>query len=181
MRQDLILVRLNLYARVKHIPLLEYTTASDRQSGLRVVESALPEAYIYACNRGGCGESDGTLQAVTSVRLAIVPLEAVKDCTKPAENSVDNIILRVVHPVGEAGSNVECLAALKAGLNKTAPDVQISRFCNSGLDAVKFAAAQMMSGQHELVVGAYAESTRRVCIDAFGGVLPMSPSIGGAY
>ncbi|MCK1676398.1 hypothetical protein [Bradyrhizobium sp. 150] len=112
----------------------------------------MPEAYIYACNRGGCGESDGTLQAVTSVRLAIVPLEAVKDCNKAAENSVDNIILRAVDPVGEAGSNVACVAAPKAGLNESAPDVQISRFCNSGLDAVKFAAALMAAVNHILCV-----------------------------
>jgi len=34
------------------------------------------------------------------------------------------------------------------------PGIQICRFCASGLDAVNFAAAQIMSGQHELTIGA---------------------------
>jgi acetyl-CoA C-acetyltransferase len=55
--------------------------------------------------------------------------------------------------------------------------VQISRFCASGLDAVNFAAAQIMAGQHELVIGGGAESMSRVGIGASGGAWPMDPSM----
>ena len=57
------------------------------------------------------------------------------------------------------------------------PGVQISRFCASGLDAVNFAAAQVMAGQHELVIGGGVESMSRVGIGASGGAWPMDPSI----
>ena len=83
----------------------------------------------------------------------------------------------MVDPVGEAGSDIARFAALKAGLGETVPGVQISRFCASGLDAVNFAAAQIMSGQHELVIGGGAESMSRVGIGASGGAWPMDPSI----
>src|SRR5207302_10707125 len=60
---------------------------------------------------------------------------------------------------------------------ESVPGVQISRFCASGLDAVNFAAAQIMSGQHELTIGGGAESMSRVGIGASGGAWPMDPSI----
>lgn len=55
--------------------------------------------------------------------------------------------------------------------------MQINRFCASGLDAVNFAAAQIMSGQHELVIGGGAESMSRVGIGVSGAALAMDPSI----
>ena len=66
---------------------------------------------------------------------------------------------------------------MNAGLGEAVPGVQISRFCASGLDAVNFAAAQIMSGQHDLVIGGGAESMSRVGIGASGGAWPMDPSI----
>jgi acetyl-CoA C-acetyltransferase len=55
--------------------------------------------------------------------------------------------------------------------------VQINRFCASGLDAVNFAAAQVMSGQHELTIGGGAESMSRVGIMSSGAAWPMDPSL----
>ncbi|HUF46059.1 MAG TPA: acetyl-CoA C-acetyltransferase, partial [Aestuariivirgaceae bacterium] len=51
------------------------------------------------------------------------------------------------------------------------------RFCASGLDAVNFAAAQIMSGQHDMAVGGGVESMSRVGIGASGGAWPADPSI----
>jgi acetyl-CoA C-acetyltransferase len=55
--------------------------------------------------------------------------------------------------------------------------VQINRFCASGLDAVNFAAAEIMSGQHEMTIGGGVESMSRVGIGASGGAWPVDPSI----
>jgi acetyl-CoA C-acetyltransferase len=57
------------------------------------------------------------------------------------------------------------------------PGVQINRFCASGLDAVNFAAAEIMSGQHDMAVGGGVESMSRVGIGAAGGAWPVDPSI----
>ncbi len=78
---------------------------------------------------------------MTALALATVPLQALKERNHLAEDVVDDVILGVVDPVGEAGSDIARFAALKAGLGETVPGIQISRFCASGLDAVNFAAA----------------------------------------
>src|SRR4029079_1276489 len=52
-----------------------------------------------------------------------------------------------------------------------------NRFCASGLDAVNFAAAQVMSGQHDMAVGGGVESMSRIGIGASGGAWPVDPSI----
>src|SRR6478672_9364261 len=139
----------------------------------------MPEAYIYDHVRTprGRGKPDGALHEVTALALATVPLKALKERNNLGEDVVDDVVLGVVDPVGEAGSYIARLAALKAGLGEAVPGVQISRFCASGLDAVNFAAAQIMSGQHELVIGGGAESMSRVGIGASGGAWPMDPSM----
>ena len=139
----------------------------------------MPEAYIYDHVRTprGRGKADGSLHEVTALALATVPLKALKDRNNLGEDIVDDVVLGVVDPVGEAGSDIARFAALKAGLGEKVPGVQISRFCASGLDAVNFAAAQIMSGQHELVIGGGAESMSRVGIGASGGAWPMDPSM----
>src|ERR1700746_3279043 len=124
----------------------------------------MPEAYIYDHVR-------------TPRAPAAVPLNALKERNKLPEDSVDDVILGVVDPVGEAGSDIARFAALKAGLGEAVPGGPISRFCASGLDAVNFAAAQVMSGQNRLVIGGGAESMSRVGIGASGGAWPMDPSI----
>jgi len=139
----------------------------------------MPEAFIYDHVRTprGRGKADGSLHEVTALALATVPLQALKERNNLKEDVVDDVILGVVDPVGEAGSDIARFAALKAGLGESVPGVQISRFCASGLDAVNFAAAQIMSGQHELVIGGGAESMSRVGIGASGGAWPMDPSM----
>src|SRR5215469_14015693 len=139
----------------------------------------MPEAYIYDHVRTprGRGKPDGALHEVTALALATVPLQALKERNNLPEDSVDDVILGVVDPVGEAGSDIARFAALNAGLGQSVPGVQISRFCASGLDAVNFAAPQIMSGQHELVIGGGAESMSRVGIGSSGGAWPMDPSI----
>jgi acetyl-CoA C-acetyltransferase len=59
--------------------------------------------------------------------------------------------------------------------------VQINRFCASGLDAVNFAAAQIMSGQQALAVGGGVESMSRVGIGSAGGAWSVDPSIAVAH
>ena len=44
-----------------------------------------------------------------------------------------------------------------AGYGNEVPGVQINRFCASGLDAINFAAAEVMSGQHEMTIGGGVE------------------------
>ena len=90
---------------------------------------------------------------------------------------VDDVVLGCVDPVGEAGGNIARSAALLADYGDTVPGLQINRFCASGLDAVNFAAAQVMAGQQDMAIGGGVESMSRVGIGAAGGAWPTDPSI----
>jgi len=139
----------------------------------------MPEAFIYDHVRTprGKGKSDGALHEVTALALATAPLKALKERNNLKEDTVDDVVMGVVDPVGEAGGDIARFAAINAGLGEAVPGIQISRFCASGLDAVNFAAAQVMSGQHELTIGGGAESMSRVGILSSGAAWPMDPSI----
>src|SRR5258705_1604946 len=141
----------------------------------------MPEAFIYDHVRTprGRGKADGALHEVTALALATAPLKALKERNNLREDVVDDVVLGVVDPVGEAGSDIARFAAIKAGLGESVPGVQISRFCASGLDAVNFAAAQIMSGQHELTIGGGAETMSRGRLGASRGALPTESSIAG--
>ncbi|MGC1856203.1 MAG: acetyl-CoA C-acetyltransferase [Pseudolabrys sp.] len=139
----------------------------------------MPEAFIYDAVRSprGRGKADGSLHEVTALNLAAQALAAVKDRNKLDPALVDDIVLGCVDPVGEAGGDIARASALVAGFGDGVPGVQINRFCASGLDAVNFAAAEIMSGQHEMTIGGGAESMSRVGIGASGGAWPIDPSI----
>jgi acetyl-CoA C-acetyltransferase len=139
----------------------------------------MPEAFIYDAVRSprGRGKADGSLHEVTALNLAAQTLAAVKERNKLDPALVDDVVLGCVDPVGEAGGDIARAAALVAGFGDGVPGIQINRFCASGLDAVNFAAAEVMSGQHEMTIGGGAESMSRVGIGASGGAWPVDPSI----
>jgi acetyl-CoA C-acetyltransferase len=139
----------------------------------------MPEAFIYDHVRSprGRGKADGSLHEVTALNLAAKTLAAVKDRNKLDPALVEDVVLGCVDPVGEAGGDIARASALVAGFGDSVPGVQINRFCASGLDAVNFAAAEVMSGQHEMTIGGGVESMSRVGIGASGGAWPIDPSI----
>jgi acetyl-CoA C-acetyltransferase len=139
----------------------------------------MADAFIYDHVRTprGRGKADGSLHEVTALNLAAQTLGAVKDRNKLDPVVVDDIVMGCVDPVGEAGGDIARAAALVAGFGDGVPGIQINRFCASGLDAVNFAAAEIMSGQHEMTIGGGVESMSRVGIGASGGAWPADPSI----
>jgi acetyl-CoA C-acetyltransferase len=139
----------------------------------------MTDAFIYDAIRTprGRGKADGALHEVTALNLASQALGAIKERNKLDPKLVDDVVLGCVDPVGEAGGDIARVAAINAGYGDEVPGVQINRFCASGLDAVNFAAAEVMSGQHDMTIGGGVESMSRVGIGASGGAWPVDPSI----
>jgi acetyl-CoA C-acetyltransferase len=154
------------------------STNGDRELG-----GIMPDAFIYDHVRTprGRGKPDGALHEVTALNLASQALGAIKSRNKLDTSQIDDVVMGVVDPVGEAGANIARSAALVAGYGDSVAGVQINRFCASGLDAVNFAAAQIMAGQQELAVGGGVESMSRVGIGAAGGAWAVDPSIAVAH
>ena len=143
----------------------------------------MPDAFIYDHVRTprGRGKVDGALHEVTALNLASHALGAIKTRNELDTALVDDVVMGVVDPVGEAAADIARTAALVAGYGDTVAGVQINRFCASGLDAVNFAAAQIMSGQQKLAVGGGVESMSRVGIGSAGGAWSVDPSIAVAH
>ncbi|HEY4737402.1 MAG TPA: acetyl-CoA C-acetyltransferase [Xanthobacteraceae bacterium] len=143
----------------------------------------MPEAFIYDHVRTprGRGKVDGALHEVTALNLASQALGEIKSRNNLDTTLVDDVVMGVVDPVGEAAADIARTAALVAGYGDSVAGVQINRFCASGLDAVNFAAAQIMSGQQKLAVGGGVESMSRVGIGSAGGAWSVDPSIAVAH
>jgi acetyl-CoA C-acetyltransferase len=139
----------------------------------------MPDAFIYDHVRTprGRGKPDGALHEVTALALATQTLAGLRERSALDPALVDDVVLGCVDPVGEAGGDIARAAAITAGYGDSVPGVQINRFCASGLDAVNFAAAQVMAGQHEMAIGGGVESMSRVGIGASGGAWPVDPTI----
>jgi acetyl-CoA C-acetyltransferase len=137
------------------------------------------DAFIYDHVRTprGRGKPDGALHTASTLHLASTALKAIKDRNHLDPLEVDDVVMGCVDPVGEAGGDIARMGALAAGFGDTVPGVQINRFCASGLDSVNFAAAQVMSGQHDMTIGGGVESMSRVGIGASGMVMAVDPSL----
>ena len=139
----------------------------------------MTDAFVYDTVRTprGRGKKDGSLHEVSTLSLATTALRAIKERNNLDTHLVDDVVLGCVDPVGEAGSDIARAAALNADYGNHVPGVQINRFCASGLDAVNFAAAQVMAGQHDMTIGGGVEAMSRVGMGASGGAWPMDPQI----
>jgi acetyl-CoA C-acetyltransferase len=131
----------------------------------------MTDAFIYDHLRSprGRGKVDGSLHEVSTVNLGSQVLKGVRERNNLDPELVDDVVMGCVDPVGEAGGDVARISALLAGYGDHVPGIQINRFCASGLDAVNFAAAEVMSGQHNMTIGGGVESMSRVGLGASGG------------
>jgi acetyl-CoA C-acetyltransferase len=139
----------------------------------------MPDCFIYDHVRTprGRGKPDGALHRVTALELASQTLAAIRDRNGLDTADIDDVVLGCVDPVGEAGGDIARAAAINAGYAQSVPGVQINRFCASGLDAVNFAASQIMAGAQDMAIGGGVESMSRIGIGASGGAWPVDPSI----
>lgn len=139
----------------------------------------MTDAFIYDAVRTprGEGKPTGALNEVSPVRLAATALAAVRDRNGLDTSLVDDVVLGCSEPAGEQGAVIARSAALMADYDQSVPGVQINRFCASGLEAVNMAAAQVMSGQADLVIGGGVESMSRVAMGSSGGAWFADPEV----
>ena len=140
------------------------------------------EAYVYDAIRTprGKGKRDGSLYEVKPVSLLAGVLAELQRRNDLDTSQVDDIVMGVVSPVGEQGSVIAKVAALKAGWDWRCAGVQLNRFCASGLEAVNMAAQKVRSGWEDLVVAGGVESMSRVPIGSDGGAWAHDPETNSA-
>lgn len=137
----------------------------------------MTDCYIYDALRTprGKGKSSGSLHEITPLHLISQILSGLQIRSELDTSTVDDIILGCVEPTHEQGANIARSAALHAGFNQSVPGVQINRFCASGLEAINMAAAKVMAGQSDLIIGGGVESMSRVEMGSSLGALGIDP------
>ncbi|MFE2548924.1 acetyl-CoA C-acetyltransferase [Streptomyces sp. NPDC059355] len=130
------------------------------------------EAYVYDAIRTprGRGKANGALHGTKPIDLVVGLINALRERNPGLDPAtIDDIVLGVVGPVGDQGSDIARIAAIAAGLPDTVAGVQENRFCASGLEAVNLAAAKVRSGWEDLVLAGGVESMSRVPMASDGG------------
>jgi acetyl-CoA C-acetyltransferase len=137
----------------------------------------MTQAFVYDAIRTprGKGKKDGSLYEVKPISLLAGVLTELQRRNDLDTSQVDDVVMGVVSPVGEQGSVIAKVAALRAGWDFRCAGVQLNRFCASGLEAVNLAAQKVRSGWEDLVVAGGVESMSRVPIGSDGGAWAQDP------
>jgi len=137
------------------------------------------DCFIYDSVRSprGRGTKEGSLHELTTLELATQVLAAVRDRNNLDTSCIDDVVLGVAEPIGEAGGNLARVAVLNAEYDQGVGGLQISRLCASGLEAVNIAVAKVASGQAEMTIGGGAESMSRIGMGASGGSWSTDPGV----
>jgi acetyl-CoA C-acetyltransferase len=136
------------------------------------------EAYVYDAFRTprGRGKANGALHTVKPIDLVTGLMRELGGRLPGLDPAgIDDVILGVVSPHGDQGSDIAKIAAIAAGLPDTVAGVQENRFCASGLEAVNSAAAKVRSGWEDLLLAGGVESMSRLPIGSDGGAWMMDP------
>lgn len=136
------------------------------------------EAYVYDAIRTprGKGKESGSLHGVKPISLTVGLINEIRHRNPDLDtNAIDDVVMGISTPIGEQGSVLPRIAAVRAGLPDTVAGVQINRFCASGLDAVNMAAQKVRSGWESLVLAGGVESMSRVKMSSDGGAWADDP------
>lgn len=136
------------------------------------------EAFVYDAIRTprGRGKANGALHGTKPIDLVVGLIHELRSRFPGLDPAaIDDIVLGVVSPLGDQGSDIARIAAIAAGLPDTVAGVQENRFCASGLEAVNLAAAKVRSGWEDLVLAGGVESMSRVPMGSDGGAWAMDP------
>ncbi|MEE1845723.1 acetyl-CoA C-acetyltransferase [Streptomyces sp. NPDC007076] len=136
------------------------------------------EAFVYDAIRTprGRGKANGALHGTKPIDLVVGLIHEIRNRFPGLDPAaIDDIVLGVVSPLGDQGSDIARIAAIAAGLPDTVAGVQENRFCASGLEAVNLAAAKVRSGWEDLVLAGGVESMSRVPMGSDGGAWAMDP------
>src|SRR5207249_8783369 len=122
------------------------------------------------------GKQSGSLHESKPISLLVGLIDELRKRNPTLDpDRIEDVVLGVVTPIGDQGSDIARTAALAAGYETSGPGFQLNRFCASGLEAVNIAAAKVRSGWEDLVFAGGVESMSRVPMGSDGGAWAQDP------
>src|ERR1700709_100357 len=95
--------------------------------------------------RGGFNQTHGAVMGGHAVKHAIL-----RAAIEPA--AVEDVVMGCGFPEGATGNNIARESAIWAGCPVPTAGITVNRYCSSGLNAIAFAAQQIMTGDAEVMV-----------------------------
>ena len=122
----------------------------------------MSEAVIVATARSPIGRANkGSLTTIRPddmsaqiVRALLAKVPAVQ------ASDIEDLMMGVGQPAGEAGFNVARMTAILAGLNDV-PGVTVNRYCSSSLQTIRMAAHAIRAGEGDCFIAAGVETVSR--------------------
>ncbi|QQS25228.1 MAG: acetyl-CoA C-acetyltransferase [Actinomycetota bacterium] len=127
----------------------------------------MTEAVIVATARSPIGRANkGSLASMRPDDMAaqIVKALLAKVPQLPTDQ-IEDLIMGVGQPAGEAGFNVGRVVAILAGLD-TCPGVTVNRYCSSSLQTIRMAAHAIKAGEGDCFIAAGVETVSRYAAGA---------------
>ena len=126
------------------------------------------EAVIVSTARTGMGKS--VRGSFNQTHGAVMGGHAVKTAIAKAgidPGEVEDVIMGCGMPEGATGNNIARESLIWAGCPVTTAGITVNRYCSSGLNAIAFAAQQIMTEATDIMVGAGVES---ISLVQLGGI-----------
>jgi acetyl-CoA C-acetyltransferase len=122
----------------------------------------MPEAVIVATGRTPIGRANkGSLVDCRPDDLAALAISTVLAKIPELDpQTVEDVILGIGQPGGEAGYNIGRVSAILAGLPNV-PGVAVNRYCSSSLQTIRMAAHAIRAGEGDVFVAAGVETVSR--------------------
>jgi acetyl-CoA C-acetyltransferase len=122
----------------------------------------MPEAVIVATARSPIGRANkGSLVSLRTDEMAAQIVRALMAKVPSVKGSdIEDLIIGVGQPAGEAGFNLGRIVALLAGIPE-APGVVVNRYCSSSLQTIRMAAHAIKAGEGDCFIAAGVETVSR--------------------
>ena len=122
----------------------------------------MPEAVIVATARSPIGRAGkGSLKDLRPDDLTVQMVRAVLDQVPQLDPAqIDDLMLGVGQPAGEAGNNLARAVAVFAGLDEV-PGVTVNRYCSSSLQTTRMALHAIKAGEGDVFISAGVETVSR--------------------
>ena len=126
------------------------------------------EAVIVEAVRTPTGKSSwkglekcGPMGHLSAIELASLPVKELIKRTGVDTHEIEDNVWGCLSQVGEQGFNLGRIVLYEAGFHNEAVGSTINRYCGSGLQAINFAAQEVMTGECDLVIAGGSESMSR--------------------
>jgi acetyl-CoA acyltransferase len=117
------------------------------------------EVVIVDSVRTGLAKSfRGSFNITRPDDLAAYCVKELVRRTKIDPGTIDDVIVGTGIPEGPQGMNIGRIVAVRAELPISVPGVTVSRFCSSGLASIAMGAAQIASGDADVILAGGTES-----------------------